>query len=776
MNNSQQLLQKIKQARSATRLTTQNPYDEQHEAAKWKDYYEKAQHYMEGKSYLERRLVWFKLSKGFRAFYHPVSVVLALVTATLLATRHLKLHSLGPISIFLLLLTLACLLVIFGALEWGKKEKATDVFYRQANGRAVPLMQWLYLGLLVFASLLVSALGGALIGDAQTNENKNIMADKVQAIQRVKTDHQTRLQQLAKTIAGLESLSVDPKVRRWGLTKAEQENLRAGKAEKAKLEQQQSQQIARLETRYGQRSQINHYYRHLGMGIGFSVVLMMELFLIYAYYFHNAFMKRVEAEGRQHAILPLPEEAKEGVLPHQEIITAVTQGLQTGFSQLINVSDSTTESEGRDQRKEISLRPRGKPDPVNRHELHDSLMNNDGGGMNKSGVKSKGSHDSLMGGMNKSGVKSKDCHDSLMNNDGGGMNKSGVKSKDCHDSLMGGGMNKSDVKSKDSHDSLMDGMNNHTTPMNKSGVKSKDSHDSLMDGMNKSGVKSKDCHDSLVDGGMNKSGVKSKDCHDSLMGGGMNKSGVKSKDCHDSLMGGGMNKSDVKSKDSHDSLMDGMNNHTTPMNKSGVKSKDSHDSLMDGMNKSGVKSKDCHDSLVDGGMNKSGVKSKDCHDSLVDGGMNKSGVKSKDCHDSLMGGGMNKSDVKSKDCHDSLMGGMNKSDVKSKDSHDSLMGGGMNKSGVKQSSKKTGRNGYYISPICFDRYYEGRNRADEPYRKLHWYEAVIPDLMKGVKYGDILEKQYQVYDFRQDRYVVKNISDTTLRSTIVAQLKSLENM
>ncbi|EAY29822.1 hypothetical protein [Microscilla marina] len=673
MNNSQQLLQKIKQAHSATRLTTQNPYDEQHEVAKWKDHYEKAQQYMEGKSYLERRLVWFKLSKGFRTFYHPVSVILALVTATLLATRHLKLHSLGPTSIFLLLLTLACLLVIFGALEWGKKEKATDVFYRRANGRAVALVQWLYLGLLVFASLLVSALGGALIGDAQTNENKNIMADKVQAVQQVKTDHQTRLQQLAKTIAGLESLSVNPKVRRWGLTKAEQENLRAGKAEKAKLEQQQAQQIARLETRYGQRSQINHYYRHLGMGIGFSVVLMMELFLIYAYYFHNAFMKRVEAEGRQHAILPLPEEAKEGVLPHQEIITAVTQGLQTGFSQLINVSDSATESEGHDQRKEISLRPRGKPDPVNRHELHDSLMNNDGGGMNKSGVKSKDSHDSLMGGMNKSGVKSKDSHDSLM----GGMNKSDVKSKDCHDSLMGG-------------------VNNHTTPMNKSSdVKSKGCHDSLMDGgMNKSDVKSKDCHDSLVDGGMNKSSdAKSKDCHDSLMGG-MNKSDVKSKDSHDSLTSDGMNKSGVKSKDSHDSLMGSMNNHTTPMNKS-------------------------------------------------------SGVKSKDSHDSLMGGS-------------AAMNNRATPIVAS--------------NGVKQSRKKTGRNGYYISPICFDRYYEGRDCNDEPYRKLRWYETVIPDLMKGVKYGDILEKQYQVYDFRQDRYVVKNISDTTLRSTIVAQLKSLENM
>jgi hypothetical protein len=244
----------------------------------------------------------------------------------------------------------------------------------------------------------------------------------------------------------------------------------------------------------------------------------------------------------------------------------------------------------------------------------------------------------------------------------------------------------------------------------------------------------------------------------------------------------GMNKG-VKSKDSHDSLTEddtmnksslGMNENTTATNKSSL----GMNERSQGMNK-GVKSKGSqdsytsHDSLTEGGtMNKSsqGMNENTTATNKSSLGMNErsqgmnKGVKSKDSHDSYTS-------------HDSLTEGgtMNKrtsttnKGVKAKNSQDSL-------ANVKSKSKKTGHNGYYIPPVCFKHYYEGRDRNDEPYRKLRWYEAVLPDLMQGMKYADILQKQYKVYDFRQDRYVVKNISDTTLRSTIVAQLKTLENV
>ena len=452
--NYQQALQQIKQACSTKQLTSQNPYDEQHEFSKRKDYYEQAQAHMQGKSYLERRLIWFKLSKRFRSFYHPVSVILALITATLLATQHLDFAALNITKALLLGVTLVCLLVIFGALEWGKKEKASDVFYKMASGKEVPMLQWVYLSLLVLTSLLVSALGGALIGDAQTNQSKTIASDETQSIQKVKKDYQIRLQQLANTIAELEKMSVNPQLRRWGLTKTEQENLRAVKAEKARLEQTQAQQITQVTTKYKQLNRSNHYQRNLGMVIGFSVVLFMELLMVYAYYFHNEFMKRVEVEGKQHKVLPFSAVTSPEPFP-DEVTNTMIQGLQTVFNELLNASSSAKTNS--DQRQEISLRPRGKTDPANgqvgREGAYDSYTSHDslteGGTMNKSSLgmneNTTATNKSSLG-MNKDAIG--------MNERSQGMNK-GVKLKDRHDSYT-------------SHNSLTEGgtMNKRSQGMN----------------------------------------------------------------------------------------------------------------------------------------------------------------------------------------------------------------------------------------------------------------------------------------------------------------------
>lgn len=369
---NKQLLNKIKNARSTSKLTTQNEYDEQHETSQLKDYYEKAETYMAGKSYLERRMVWYKLGKNFRSFYHPVSVTLALITAVLLATRHLDRESLGIITIVLLSLTLILLLIIFAALEWGKKEKATDVFYKWVHNKPVPMLQWIYLTLFVLASLVVSAVGGALIGDVQTNQTKAIASKKATAIRQVKATDQKRLQQLATIIAGLEAMSVNTKVRRWGLTKKEQANLETSRKEKAAIEQKQSGKIARIEASYQQQTQANNYYRNIGMGIGFFVVLLMELLTIYAYYFHSVFMKRVQTEGKQNEIL-LPNKSTMKDTPESTVDTqvtdAVTQGFKNGLVQITNLvngsanevsPDTKEEQPVPDTRQEISLRPGAK--------------------------------------------------------------------------------------------------------------------------------------------------------------------------------------------------------------------------------------------------------------------------------------------------------------------------------------------------------------------------------------------------------------------------------
>ncbi|EAY30941.1 hypothetical protein [Microscilla marina] len=600
--NKNTFLQKIKKANSTSELNTKNPYDEKHKSSQYKEYYQKADAYMTGKSYLERRVVWYKLGKSFRLFYHPVSVVLALITAVLLATRHLDFKSLGVITTLLLLLTLVCLIIIFGALEWGKKEKATDVFYKRANGNEVPLIQWGYLSLFVISSLVVSAVGGALIGDSQIDQSKAIAAAETQKVQQIKKKNQPRLTQLSNTIAGLENLSVNAQLRRWGLTVKEQENLEAGKAEKVALEKKQLDEITQVKTKYEAATSTNDHYRTMGMGIGFSLVLLMELLTIYAYYFHSVFMKRVQEEGNEYDILNSKESTSDdpGSKPSPK---QITEAIVAGILQVANAGSKA------------GLYPTGGVTLPDNHPSHSSIKTT------ASDINSDATVEA---------VKTPKADNAPVDSEDGVVSvtpDATVKPPETEDNSC----------------TSQNSLNGIKTPVNK-------------------------------DVNTIKTGKNSHGSHTS--------------------------QNSVKTP-----INEGMGTVKTP------KKEDNSDGSYTSQN-------------------------------------------------SLNGTHM-------------LTGVVPVKTVSKHPKSKTRKATGVTGTPVKAGAKKTSKNGYYIPPECFDRYYQGRDRTDDPYRKLRWYEEVLPDLIKGVKYADILQKKYKVYDFCQDRYVVKHISDTTLRITLVKGLKSL---
>lgn len=500
------LLKQIQQARALKSLGSRNAYDQQYKTARLKSYYEEAAAYMAGKSYLERRLSWFKFSLNFRRLYHPISVILSLTTAGLLTTRYLSWTDLNSLMIVVLLFTFICLVIIFVALEWGKKEKASDVFLKMAEGEKIPYLQWVSLLLLVSASLLVSALGGALIGETQTNKSKHLEQKKDTAIHRIDLKYQKRLAQLSRMIARLEHLSTDSRLRRWGLTKEEQTNLVSGKAERDTLLRQRTQEISFIDRDYIRATEANDSARLLGMGIGFGLVFLMELLMVYAYYFQGVFMKRVEIEGVQHEILPTPTAAP--VTTGEPTTLLIAEAIAQSFGKIVAESSHSggegTPPPPSSTRNEISLRP-GK------HKKNDQ-RNHTSGTTGSPGTP-------------------------LTKNEGSTLGSSG------------------------------------SPPLT---------------------------------GSQKKAGISA-------------------------------------------------TTGTPPMTATSIKKK----------------------------------------------------------------------------------------------------------------------LGYYIPSECFDRYYAGRDKVEEPFRKLRWYEAVLPDLQAGVKYQEILGREYEVYQAQQGRYVVKRIGDTTLRRTIVGGLKSL---
>ena len=593
-------LRKVKQARSTQSITRTNVQDEQYQLANQRAYYEAADAYMEGKTYLERRLGWFRFSKGFRVFYHIISVVLALITALLLTTRYLDLTGLDWPSWLLLGLTYLLVLVFFAILEWGKKEKASDVFYRLASKGEAPLNQMIYLGLIECVSLLVSALGGALIGDMQVDQTKTLDASEQQEIAKIEARYTPRLKQLSSIIAGLENLSMDSKLRRWGLTTSEQENLTTSKAERDTLRAEKTLATQGIQGKYNSAKKENQSYRIIGIGIGFGLVLFMELLTVYAYYFHNMYMKRVQAEGVQSEILPDPRE--ESMLSEEShstsaMIESLVGGFQTAMLQMAQffkesssvVSSPVTggSTPVSTPRSEISLRPSG--------------TSNKGGTPGTTGV---------AGSTEVTGTSSPEA----------------AKAKNN----KGGTPETTEVTGTPSPEATKAKNNKGGTPETTGLAGSTE-----------------------VTGTPPPKAAKVKN----------NK-------------GGAPETTEVTG--------------TPPPKATKAKS-----------NKGGTP----------------GVTPYYAGEPLKDG----------------------------------------------------VAVGLTGMSGTTNERK----NGYYIPPECFEKYYKGRDRTDWPYYKLRWYEAVIPDLKAGLTYREIKEKEYVVYDGQQKRYVKKKIRDTTLRRTIVGGLKSL---
>lgn len=549
------LLSKVKQAKSTKTLTRKNAYDEKHQISTTKEHYEAANAYMEGKSYLERRLVWYQLSQGFRVVYHFLSVVLAMITAGLLTTGHLDVFNLNWLSACLLILTYLLLLLLFFALEWGKKEKASDVFYKLVGKDKVPTLQVIYLGMFVSASLVVSAIGGALIGDAQVNKTRKFEANKMLEVQRLEAGYRPRLAQLTAMIAGLENMATNPQLRRWGLTKEEQANLESSKAERDTLLAKKDRATHQINRKYTNTIQENNAYRIIGMSVGFGLVLCLELLLVYAYYFRSVFMYRVQTEGVQYEILPDPSDEEDvqadETVSNAALIKAIVNGFQASMMQMTQLLKDSSSSSGiassttsKEQRGEISLRP--------------------------------------------STTRSQ---------------------RDIADTA-----DKSFTPKKANE---TDGL-----PLNK-----KKSQGDMADTADK-----------------------------------------------------------------------------PPQLKKADKTN---------------------------GLPKSSGDMADTADKSP----------------------------KSKKVNKTRTLPKGQGDMEDK----------TDKAGKTISRQR----GYYIPAKCFERYFEGRDRDDEPYRKLRWYEAVIPDLQQGLKYKEILSKKYQVYEFQQQRYIEKRISETTLKATIVRGLKSL---
>lgn len=308
------LAHKLKKIKKPSECHQTDVYSETYHLSKIRANYEKAREELAVQPYSQRMKPLDSFLFGFRSVYHFVSVILGLATCVLVSLVFVGADISGnekfpPWMLLLMALLIGALLVgILVAVELAKITFAKNIFKAKAKRERIGNFSIIGLAFLVFVSIGLSGVGGALlsyeVGDKTQELSKNFKTNA----QKISKPYDQRLVQLNEMIAGLEKLSVDKNARRWGLTKEEQANLKASKAEKQQILTTKEKAIYKLNTQHAHEVKANQTYTSTTMYVALALITFLELITIYAYFFHYQYLARTENEGVQFNILPDSEQ------------------------------------------------------------------------------------------------------------------------------------------------------------------------------------------------------------------------------------------------------------------------------------------------------------------------------------------------------------------------------------------------------------------------------------------------------------------------------------
>ena len=303
------LAQKLKKVKKPSECHQSDVYSETYHLAKMRANYEKAREELAVQPYSQRMKPLDNFLYGFRSVYHFISVILGLATCVLVSLVFVgtDLDGGGQFPAWMLILMavlIGGLLVgILVAVELAKITFAKNIFKAKAKRGRIGNFSIIGLAFLVFVSIALSGVGGALLSYKMGDKTKVLTKDLKTNEKKVAKQYDARLKQLNQVIAGLEGLSVDKKARRWGLTKEEQANLKASKAEKQQIMAKKEAALNKLTTQHTAEVKANKDYTSITMYVALGLITVLELITIYAYFFHFQYLARTEQEGVQFDIL-----------------------------------------------------------------------------------------------------------------------------------------------------------------------------------------------------------------------------------------------------------------------------------------------------------------------------------------------------------------------------------------------------------------------------------------------------------------------------------------
>ncbi|WP_299452666.1 hypothetical protein [uncultured Microscilla sp.] len=307
------LAQKLKKIKKPSEVHQNDVYSETHRLSKMRANYEKAREELTVQPYSQRMKPLDNFLYGFRSVYHFISVILGLATCALVSLVFVGIDTQGneqfpPWLLILMALLIGGLLVgVLVAVEMAKVTFAKNIFKAKAKRANINTFSIVALAFLVFVSIALSGVGGALLSYKMGDKTQQLGQTLKTGENKVAKQYDQRLVQLNEVIAALEKLSVDKKARKWGLTKEEQTNLQTSKAEKIQLLAAKEKALSKLSTQHDHKLKANQAYTSTTMYVALALITFLELITIYAYSFHYQYLARTENEGVQFNILPHSE-------------------------------------------------------------------------------------------------------------------------------------------------------------------------------------------------------------------------------------------------------------------------------------------------------------------------------------------------------------------------------------------------------------------------------------------------------------------------------------
>lgn len=268
--------------------------------------------------YALRKRKLYQAAYWFSLAYHPISFVLSLVTAILLAFIFAGLdtnfwqQSTWTTNTWLLLmlgaLGFALLVMLFIGVEIAKNHYATEVFkYQDLMNNRERHINKIYLTFLVILSIILSGVGGACVSYL-TSDQSEIYRTRLQMQKdSLSRKYEPQLKIIEQAIARLLALQTNTQLRRWGLTEQENKQLLHLQQEKAKLNKAYQQALQQCQSTYQEAIIANIDTTHTYVWLAVLVVFLAEILNIRAYQIRYAYLHKVRAEGLGMGYIQLQE-------------------------------------------------------------------------------------------------------------------------------------------------------------------------------------------------------------------------------------------------------------------------------------------------------------------------------------------------------------------------------------------------------------------------------------------------------------------------------------